>query len=854
MLQKIVFLLWISCLSYSNIIAQVKSKGGDVSNTSNPDTKGNTYALIVGVSNYQFPETYKTLDYADDDGRSFYAYLTSNAGGNISKENIDTLFNEQATHGAILEKLLSIKDRLQANDVLYFYFSGHGDAYNAEKAFLLAYDSPSSKGKKEKNHYLTLSGAIDIHTIKTIFKEISSTNATVVFISDACRTNELAGGLEGQGAIFKKIMEEDAGELRMSSCSSNQVSFEGPQWGKGRGLFSYHLINGLTGMADTDPEDSKVTVDELFTYVKLQVKRETYDTVQGISLQTPQYSCRRENCEDMVINKVNKSEKDRLALALKNETNYNNTLYAYKSPKGLDLYTEMKSIGREEYFAAFSAAVNKKLYIGENSAYEIFKKIEADPAISPKIVNEFRGSLSNILLTDVNRVINIYMNAAQNNNLYTHEMFYNTFLELKAFKEIANPLFYNATDVQMMLYFLEGHSNWKSHKTHELLYSLAKIDSAVALNPEASYLYNIKGLLHLKLKQFQKCEETFRKGISLAPNWVYPLHNMGHYYNTIGQHDSSLVYFFKALQLDSTNQPTYVGLAIEYSLIGKEDSSFYYLHKGLEIDPKDPWLWTYLGNKYYELEEWDNAMAAFRKSYTSDSTLTIGYEGAMRLHMKNYVSIDSVMLYLNKMIETDPEDPAVYLNVGYMLMDFDYDSIALSYFEASTLMDTLNVDGWNALAYVYKNLGDYETAEKAYYKSISIDSLYAFTYSQLGNLYYQTDRMEEARNALYWAIELNPYQEVYYYNLGFILMEEGKLDEAEVYFLLCSEKNRYYTYVYPEFARLYALKGNKARSLHYLEKSIQAKYYQSKEAVLEEEDFKSLVKDKAFKKLIKKYF
>jgi len=853
MLHKKLSLLFFFLILFLQAISQ-SSKGGNVSNTSNSNQPGNTYALIVGVSKYQFPETYKTLDYADDDGRSFYNYLTSNAGGNINKDNIDTLFNENATHGAILEKMLSIKERLQPNDIFYFYFSGHGDAYNAEKAFLLAYDSPSSKGKKEKNHYLTLSGAIDIHTIKIIFKEITAANSKVVFISDACRTNELAGGAEGQGAIFKKIMEEDAGELRFTSCSTNQVSFEGPQWGKGRGLFSYYLINGMIGMADTDPEDGRVSVDELYNYVKSNVKKETYDSLQGLSLQTPQLSCHLTNCDALILNKVNKAERDHLALYLKNNpSGYSNT-FAYHGSKGVDLLGEMRKLGKEELYNAFNLAMNDGKLIGSNSATEIFKQIEKDDDIPLKIENEYRGMLSNLLLTDVNRVINIYMNASQNNNLYTPEFFRHPYHELKTFKEIANPLFYNEKDVQVMIYFLEGHSGWKSNKTAELLKSLALIDSAVAINPEAAYLYNIKGVLHYKIKQYKLSEQAFKKGIELAPNWIYPLTNLGSVYSYLGQHDTALVYLRKALELDSSFQLSYLSIANEFNYFGNEDSCMYYINEGLKQDPKDPYLWNYLGGKYYQNGIWDKSMAAYRKSYSYDSTQTIGYEGAMRLHLKNFQHIDSVMFYLNKMIKIDSLNPATYLNVGYILNEFDYDSVALQYFSASVYLDTLNVDAWNACAFIYDKMGDKVTAESLLLKSISIDSSYSTTYNQIGNLYFELGRNVEAILMFKKAIVSNPYQEINYYNVGYVCFESNSFEQAIKYLLLCEEKNPYYKNAFPLLARAYSLQKNNQYARFYLEKSIRHGFYKNRKEVLKEKDYKFLKKDKTYKKWLKELF
>ncbi|MBC7937519.1 MAG: caspase family protein [Rhizobacter sp.] len=123
-----------------------------------PKLKGNTYALIAGISKYQANESYKNLQYADADAKEFYRYLVSEKGGKLTGRNVDTLFNENACFMEFWRKFNRIKEKLQKNDVFYIYFSGHGDAYRADEAYLLAYDAPAGN---DRNNYSIGVGLID---------------------------------------------------------------------------------------------------------------------------------------------------------------------------------------------------------------------------------------------------------------------------------------------------------------------------------------------------------------------------------------------------------------------------------------------------------------------------------------------------------------------------------------------------------------------------------------------------------------------------------------------------------------------------------------------------------------------
>jgi hypothetical protein len=54
----------------------------------------------------------------------------------------------------------------------------------------------------------------------------------------------------------------------------NQYSQEGPQWGGGHGVFTYHLLRGLEGAADADG-DGIVTLGESLEWTRDRVRRDT---------------------------------------------------------------------------------------------------------------------------------------------------------------------------------------------------------------------------------------------------------------------------------------------------------------------------------------------------------------------------------------------------------------------------------------------------------------------------------------------------------------------------------------------------------------------------------------------------
>ena len=829
------------------------TKGGSAENTNPKSTTGDVYALIVGVSDYQYSDTYDPLQFADVDGRVFYNYMVSSNGGKIPKENIDTLFNNDATASAVLTKIDEFIDRVKPNDIFYFYFSGHGDAVNAEYPVLLPFDAPPSRGGKEKNHYRTGLTVLQITTIKNMFKDIQLKGAKVIFISDACRTNELAGGSQGNIDVFKSIMDEDAGELRLTSCSANQVSFEGPQWGGGRGLFSYHLVNGLKGMADRAPEDNRITVRELNNYLTEMVEAQTYDTLEMMPRQIPQMNCsnRWSNCEYLVLNSVTKAEKDKVKLEIKNSTNVSELIAA--KGKGVHLAAEMKAIGKGDVYNEFLKRIKANSFLGAEGAYGVYETISADTIIPETLKKEFKNMLSNYLLTSVNKVINAYLNASKNHKVYTKAYFLNAHSELKLFSELSPTYYYNKSVIDANLLFLEGHSYYTSQKTTELLYGLSRIDSALVLNPDAAYLYNIKGILEQSLHQYNKAKASFKKGMELAPNWIYPITNVGVIYNILNQKDSTMSYYLKSLSLDSNYSRTYSIIARGYERFNDLDSAYFYANKGLGKDPLDPETLVLLGDLKRSEKKYTEALNYYYKATSVDSMYVDAYAGALVTHVESYVDqSDSLEYYILKMLYTDVTNPTTYVSIADLLVSLDQFPTAEDYYELAIGFDTLNTDAWNGLGYVYYKKESYDTAIGILTYSTMLDSNYALTHNLLGLSYFQQKDYASALLCLIKANEIDPWSEKYTFSVGYLYYMLNDFQNAIVFYKKNFEQANRDLDVYYELVKCYAQLNNQNEAISYLRQGLVLapdKFGYSE--MKTEAGLKNLKKNKEYKKILK---
>ena len=121
------------------------------------------------------------------------------------------------------------------------------------------------------------STALPMRDLALIFNRIRSER--LIFIADACysgasggRTVSLRGMRANIADTFLDRIAAGRGKVIISASAANEVSVEQDELQ--HGVFTYYLLEGLRGPADTDG-DGLVTVDEAYRYVSDRVPRAT---------------------------------------------------------------------------------------------------------------------------------------------------------------------------------------------------------------------------------------------------------------------------------------------------------------------------------------------------------------------------------------------------------------------------------------------------------------------------------------------------------------------------------------------------------------------------------------------------
>lgn len=226
----------------------------------------NTFAVIIANENYRRE---KKVDYAVNDGKTFYEYCKRTLG--IPGKNIrictDATFLDIK---AEIEWLTDISKMYGGEAKLMFYYAGHGiPDEDTKDAYLLPVDgmgSNPSTGYKLSDLYAALGE--------------SNSKSSIVFL-DACfsgaqRNGEMMASARGV-ALKAKAAAPKGNMVVLSAATGDETAY--PYNEKGHGLFTYFLLKIL--------QDTKgqATLGEISEYVTTQVGRKSI--VENSKSQTP---------------------------------------------------------------------------------------------------------------------------------------------------------------------------------------------------------------------------------------------------------------------------------------------------------------------------------------------------------------------------------------------------------------------------------------------------------------------------------------------------------------------------------------------------------------------------------------
>lgn len=506
-----------------------------------------TRAVVIGISDYQ-DEKIPDLRFADRDAEAFAQWLRSPAGGSLGSDQIMLMTNGQAKAGNLVAAFTWLIEDSKPGDRAVFYFSGHGDVENVtmfQDGYLLAYDAPPIA-------YMA-GGALPVFTIGRIVNTLSGKGVQVVMVTDACRAGKLAGSENGGAkATTAALQQQFANEVKILSCQPDEFSLEGEQWGGGRGCFSYHLTDGLCGMADKNA-DQQVSLMEIGNYLQETVVREAAPQSQ-IPMTVGNPKSLLATVDEATLAALKSQRAGELASLKPIET------------RGMEELTLAKvDTGVQQMYREFLAAIKRGDLMpsasGKKSADDYYRTLIAEPELAQLhglMKRNFAAALQNEAQEVTNKLLKsdpfVVSDSWSRPFVYDHIPAY-----LERATEILGEGHFIYKQLKAKQCFFEAKTYRRDRHPDISADSLlektvSKLEEGLGYDTSAAYLQVELGVvLFWRFFEFQKAMAHAKNALALSPNWAYAQVLAGRCFAEGELNlEQGVKHYLRALELDSS--------------------------------------------------------------------------------------------------------------------------------------------------------------------------------------------------------------------------------------------------------------------------------------------------------------
>ncbi len=857
-------LLIILLLFSYNLLCQQKG-ATPIPNTLITNTQSQTYAVVVGISDYQ-DEEITDLRFADKDALAIAGFLQSPAGGSLDKDNIKVLINEKATVAQFAIALDWLLEVANENDRVIIYFSGHGDVERktiTQPGYLLCWDAPSK--------IYMAGGALALPMFQEVISTLSLINKSqVIVITDACRSGKLSGSqINGNQLTNNHLKERFANEIKILSCQPDEYSIEGEQWGGGRGAFSYHLLDGLSGMADIN-QDQSVSLLEISRYLEDHVTTEV-----APQSQIPITTGKREEILTDVFPEI--------LAQLEEGKRGQMQLFSPTVSRGIesDVLTSVDSDIVKIYTSFQNALKDKRFLIAEKGQPEndyadfYYEKLMGEPGIE-RLHSTIRRNYAAALQDDAQQVMNDWIKTSLDQKLEGNSGEVKKTLPKKVFtekvktfpklldraSELLGEKHYMYATLKARKFFFEGYllTNSDRNPNKELgEKALSAFNLALYWQPELPQAYWQMALVYgYNLLQPDSAEVYVQKAISLYPYWIVPYADIAFMFSTkYRSNERAKPYLEKALKIDSSSYYALNGFGVFYDNQKDYEKAEMYYRKAIQVDSTIAYAYNNLGIIYATTERFEEAEKYYRKAIQVDSTVADSYNN-LGFEFMSTGRFEEAEKYFLKAIQVDSFKTEPHVLLGSICVyDKRYEE-AKFYLKKAILLDSLSPYPYNNLGAINMIFGNYEEAENYFRKAIQFDSTFWTAYTNLSLIYQSQQRWQPSESMIVKAIEYGPPLGLLSALLGNAFTHlPNRLEDAKNELDKALEMDADYpdTYIY---LTQWSLKKNlPEKAWQYLEQGLEKGFGNGElklKDIQEGPDFVEMRKEARWEELMKKYF
>lgn len=287
---------------------------------------------------------------------------------------------------------------------------------------------------------------------------------------------------------------------------------------------------------------------------------------------------------------------------------------------------------------------------------------------------------------------------------------------------------------------------------------------------QKAQIYSKRDLHHKAIEMLELALE-----ITLEDSEIYTL--IGMEYLFLEDLENAKYSFMKCLEADEDDYSALYNIMYCFDFLDQKKEAIEYLNMYLNKNPYCEVAWHQVGKQYFDLKDYQKALAAFDFAIISDDRFIGAYleKGKVLEKLKKYN--EAIENYKVTLGLDDPTSFA-YLRIGKCYEKLGCDDLAIKNYQQTVHEDPLLDKGWIAITDFYIRKLNFQKALYYINKAINIDEenvLYWKRYAKINN---RLNFYEEAEHGYKKSLELGNYELETWVRRCDILIELGEFETA----------------------------------------------------------------------------
>lgn len=303
---------------------------------------------------------------------------------------------------------------------------------------------------------------------------------------------------------------------------------------------------------------------------------------------------------------------------------------------------------------------------------------------------------------------------------------------------------------------------------------LLEIESVEPYNEE---IFIKKAIISSKKGHHKDAIEKLKSGLTYAedPSDIWSMIGMEYLY--IDDYKNARINFIRCVEIDCNDHSALYNIIYCFEMEEKQEEAIQYLKKYIDINPYCEIAWHQLGQQYFTLTKFKDAVKAFDYAVLIDDSFIGGYlEKAKTLEeLQRYEeAIENYLITL----ELDDPTAYVYIRIGQCFEKLLNIDTAIQYYKKATHEDPLLEKSWVLLSDIYFQKKDYQKSLYYIGKVLQIDEANPDYWRKYADINLKINFYEETITALKKCIDLEDTSLDIYITLADVTFFIGAFEEA----------------------------------------------------------------------------